>query len=264
MNKTLYAFFIFIILINITGCKAPQNIAYLQNSDSLSEDYINQNAYLYDARIMPKDLLSITVNTTDPGASYLFNLTTPVATTGITTISQPVLQTYLVDNNGQINFPVLGMITLKGLTKRETENKIKELLKTYLKEDPIVTVNFQNYKISVLGEVRSPRTFTIANEKINIFEALAMAGDLTIYGKRENVKIIREDMNGKKTIIPINLNDANLIFSPNYYLQQNDILYVEPNAVVAENARIGPITNLWISAASILLSVASLVVIILK
>ena len=131
-------------------------------------------------------------------------------------------------------------------------------------ENPIVTVRMTNYKISVLGEVNHPGMFTVNNEKINILEALAKAGDLTIYGVRDKIKLIREDATGKKEIHELNLNDANIINSPYYYLQQNDIVYVEPNKVKARNSGVGTTTGLWFSATSILISLTSLMYNILK
>ena len=131
-------------------------------------------------------------------------------------------------------------------------------------ENPIVTVRMINYKISVLGEVSRPGMFTVANEKINILEALAQAGDLTIYGVRDRVQLIRENDNGQKEIHILNLNDANIINSPYYYLQQNDIIYVEPNKVKSQNASVGSMTTLWFSATSILISLTSLLYNILK
>ena len=131
-------------------------------------------------------------------------------------------------------------------------------------ENPVVTVRMSNYKISVLGEVARPGMFTVSNEKINILEALAQAGDLTIYGVRDRVKLIREDRTGQKEIHVVNLNDAELINSPYYYLQQNDIVYVEPNKVKSRNSSIGTSTTLWLSATSILVSLTSLMYNILK
>ena len=177
---------------------------------------------------------------------------------------QPSLQQYLVNNDGEIDFPVLGRIKIGGLTKTEAENLIKTKLKPYLKETPIVNVRMTNYKISVLGEVARPGTFTVNNEKVNVLEALAMAGDMTVYGIRDNVKLIREDMDGRRSIINLNLNDANLIISPYYYLQQNDILYVTPNQTKAKNSEVGSSTGLWLTATSVLVSVASLLVTILR
>ena len=133
-----------------------------------------------------------------------------------------------------------------------------------MKENPIVTVRMVNYKISVIGEVARPGTFTISNEKVNLLEALAMAGDMTVYGLRDNVKLIREDANGKQQIVTLDLNNAETILSPYYWLQQNDIVYITPNKAMARNSDVGNSTSLWFSATSILVSVVSLLVNILK
>ena len=264
-NSVLFLFSL-VILALMGGCASSKKIAYLQGSENMTEGEYAQTTPLYDARIMPKDLLTVVVTTTDPEASRPFNLIMPTVSQGISTGSgtQGQLQTYLVDNNGQINFPVVGMITLKGLTKSEAEDKVKGLLKTYLKEDPVVTVRFVNYKISVIGEVSRPNTFTISNEKVNIFEALAMAGDMTIWGQRDNVKVLREDVEGNKRVIMMDLNDPYVIFHPDFYLQQNDVVYVEPNKVKAKNSEIGSATGLWLSGTSIVISVATLLINVLK
>lgn len=232
---------------------------------------VNQAAQqqpLYDARIMPKDLLSITINTTDPQAAAPFNLTvqTPMnaALTNINTTTQPSLQQYLVNNAGEIDFPVLGRLKVGGLTKNEAEALIREKLQPYLKEQPIVTVRMANYKISVLGEVSHPGTFTVSNEKVNVLEALAMAGDMTVYGLRNNVKLVREDAQGKREIIELDLTKGDIVLSPYFYLQQNDIIYVTPNKTKAKNSDIGTTTTTAISAISILVSIASLLVNVLK
>lgn len=260
MRKIFILIICVLCAVILTNCAGAKKVAYIQGAGEDDMTEYMQATPLYDARIMPKDLLTITVSATDPEAVKPFNLTVPSLTTGTSTYSQPSLQAYLVDNNGQINFPVMGMITLSGLTKREAEMKITDLLGKYLKEPPVVTVNFVNYKISVLGEVARPNTFTIINEKVNIFEALAMAGDMTIYGKRDNVKIIREDENGNQNVIVLDLNDPSVIYSPYYFLQQNDVVYVEPNQTKAKSSEIGSATSLWISGTSILISLAGLLV----
>lgn len=268
MRKLLFLFSVTLATLSFIGCGSSKNVAYLQGSEKLSShDYLKQVAPMYDARIMPKDILTITVTTEDPEASRPFNVTVPVASSSTENTAlntQARLNTYLVDNKGQVSFPVIGMITLKGLTNREAEEKIKGLLKPYIKEEPLVVVKFGNYKIAVLGEVASPGTFIVTQEKINILEALAMAGDMTIYGKRDNVKVIREDAEGNKKIFQLNMNDPYIIFQPDYYLQQNDVVYVEPNKVKAQNAQIGNITSLWMSGISITVSVAALVMNILR
>ncbi len=265
MKNLIKTLFITIIILAMTAsCGSVKNVAYIKNSDSI--DFM-RSAYLYDAQIMPKDILTITVNTVNPEAAAPFNLTVntsldPRATSN----NYSRLQTYLVDNTGCIDFPILGRIEVGGLTKSMCEKKIHDKILPYLNanENPVVTVRMSNYKISVLGEVGRPGMFTVGNEKINIFEALAQAGDLTIYGVRDKVKLIREHSDGHKEIYTLNLNDANIVNSPYYYLQQNDIVYVEPNTVKARNSSIGTSTTLWLTSTSIVISMASLLYNILK
>ncbi len=248
------------------GCTSYKKVPYLQDPEVVNN--YGKEIPLYDAKIMPKDLLSITINTTDPQASAPFNLTvqTPMnaALTNISTTTQPSLQQYLVNNKGEIDFPVLGRLKVGGLTKNQAEDLIREKLTSYLKEAPIVTVRMANYKISVLGEVTRPGTFTVSNEKVNVLEALAMAGDMTVYGVRTNVKLIREDADGKREIKELDLTKSDLVLSPYFYLRQNDILYVTPNKTKAKNSDIGNTTTTVISATSILVSIASLLVNILR
>ena len=251
------------ITLAICSCTSYRQVPYMQNSQELDTSHVMA---LYDARIQPKDMITITVNSENYESAIPYNLTVATIYSSSTryTSSQPTLQTYLVDNDGNIDFPCLGKLHVGGLTKSESEEMIKEQLTTYLKGNFIVNVRMVNYKISVLGEVARPNTYTVSNEKVNVFEALALAGDLTIYGKRDRVKLLREHADGTKEIIALNLNDANLIFSDYYYLQQNDILYVEPNEAKAKNSDIGNSTTLWFSATSILISIANLIYNILK
>ena len=263
-NKNIVMMLLAAVL--LTACGSTKNVAYLKNSNLVD---LSQSQYLYDAKIMPKDVLSITVTTTNPAAAAPFNLSVYSSLSGsanATMYSNHVLQSYLVDNGGNIDFPVIGQLHVGGLTKSECEAMIYGKIKPYMneKENPVVTVRMANYKISVLGEVRSPGMYTVGNEKINILEALAQAGDLTIYGVRDRVKLIREDEHGGKKIYTLNLNDANLITSPYYYLQQNDIVYVEPNKVSARNASIGQSTSLWLTSTGILISLTSLLYSILR
>lgn len=265
MKKLYYYSFVLFLLVTISSCSSTKNVAYIQNSGLVN---LEKSSYLYDARIMPKDQLTITVSTTDPEVAAPFNMTvpTPYSVNQRSTYSQPMLQSYLVDNDGYIAFPIIGIIKVGGLTKSEAEQMIEEKIRPYVSEseDPIVTVRMSSYSISVLGEVARPGSYQVSREKINILEALAQAGDLTIYGVRDKVKLIREDAKGKKEIHTLNLNDANIINSPYYYLQQNDIVYVEPNKVKAQNSSVGSMTTLWFSATSILISLASLLYNILK
>lgn len=254
------------VLFLLASCQSYKKVPYLQDSEIVGQ--VAQQETLYDARIMPKDQLTIMVSCTNPELAAPFNLGV-AGSVGLTAgnlqgTSQSSQQTYLVDNEGNINFPVLGILKVGGLTKKEVEQMIVEKLKPYIKEDPIVTARMVNYKISVLGEVAGPGTFTISNEKVNLLEALAMAGDMTIYGMRNNVKLIREGADGKQQIITLDLNKAETLLSPYYWLQQNDIVYVTPNKVRARNSDIGNSTSLWFSATSVLVSLASILVTIFK
>lgn len=239
----------------LTSCASSKNVTYFKNREALEQA---AKGYLFDARIMPKDVLSIVVNTATPSAALQFNLVTPT--------TQTQIQSYLVDNDGKIQFPVVGELKVGGLTKTEAEQLITKAITPYLaeSENPVVTVRMSSFSISVLGEVNAPGTFTVAREKINVLEALARAGDLTIYGVRNNVTLIREDNEGNKSYHTVNLNDANIVNSPYYYLQQNDIIYVEPNKIKAQNSAIGSSTSIWLSATGILMSVATLLVSIFK
>lgn len=265
MRKNLFFIVFAVLCMTLGGCGSSKQIAYFQNADSLS--YAASKG-LFDAKIMPKDLLTITVSTTDPKAATPFNLsvTNTLNATGYLSTGAGSLQTYLVDNDGFINFPVVGQLKVGGMTKRQCENYIRDKILPYMSktENPIVTVKMASFKVTVAGEVKAPGVFNVDQEKISVIEALARAGDLTIYGKRGNVLLIREDATGEKSVHRLNLNDANLINSPYYYLQQNDYLYVEPNSVQAKNSAIGSSTTIWISVVSILTSVASLVVNVLK
>ena len=265
MKKLFSLTILTLLLMSITSCQSTKNIAYIQNSDSISYD---QSRFLYDAKIMPKDQLTITVNTVNPEASLPYNLLLQNAYSQGRNVSSGggTLMPYLVDNDGYINFPVVGRLKVSGLTKSECENLILDKIRPYMAEteNPVVTVRMSSYSVSVLGEVTRPGSFQVGREKITILEALAQAGDLTIYGVRNKVKLIREDATGKKEIHTMDLTDANIVNSPYYYLQQNDIVYVEPNKVKAQNASVGSMTTLWFSATSILISLTSLIYNILK
>lgn len=266
MKKIIYSALVALTMVlMLSSCGSTKNVAYFQNADSIS---YAASKMLYEAKIMPKDELTITVITTDPKAAIPFNLAVSqtIGTGGQLSSSGGSLQGYLVDNSGNIEFPVVGTLHVGGLTNNQAENLIKSKVKPYLaeQENPIVTVRMGSYHVSVLGEVTKPGVIYAPQEKMSVLEALAQCGDLTIYGKRDNVLLIRQDAEGEKHTYRLNMNDANIINSPYYYLQQNDIIYVEPNKVKAQNSAIGSSTTLWFSAVSILTSIASLVVNILR
>lgn len=249
------------------ACQSYKKVPYLQ--DVALVNSMEQEVQVAGVKVVPKDLLTITVSCSTPELSAPFNLVNSGSNGGLEgkATGQEIvsaLQQYLVDNQGNINFPMLGEIHVGGLTKTEIETLIINRLKIYLKETPLVTVRIVNYRISVLGEVTKPGSFIVSTEKINLLEALAMAGDLTIYGMRDNVKLIRTALDNKKEIITLDLNEAQIVFSPYYQLQQNDIIYVTPNKAKAKNSDVGANTSLWVSSVSILVVIANLLLTILK
>lgn len=265
MKKLVLPILMIVAVLLFDSCGSSEKVAYFQNA---SEINLTESKGLYDAHIRPKDILTITVSTTDPIAARPFNLVvaSPMNESGSLSGYGGNLQTFLVDNEGCINYPILGKIKVGGLTKTDCESMIIERIKPYMSEseNPVVTVKMASYKVTVIGEVQRPGTFPVAQEKINVLEAIAQAGDLTIYGKRENVMLVREKPDGEKEIHRLNLNDANLFNSPYYYLQQNDVIYVEPNRVKAKDSSIAQSTTIWFSFIGIVTSVASLLVNILK
>jgi polysaccharide export outer membrane protein len=264
-RSLVFVFLSLVLLIGVASCNSYKKVPYIQNS----KDYVSAEGsdVFHEPTIQPQDLLDIVVlNPNDPTVSMAYNLIAPsdtYARTGSLT-SQPALRNYMVNAAGEVVLPNVGVVKLGGLTIGEAENLILEKVKGAFSTLPIVTVRFADFKISVLGEVNAPGTFVIKNGKVNVLQALALARDMTIYGMRENVKIIRENENGKKQIVELNLNDASLLDSPYYYLCQNDVLYVTPNESKAKNSDIGSSTSLWFSATSILISLTSLLYNILK
>lgn len=264
-------FLVLFLLPLLTSCANYKEVPYFQNSAQFDG---SQHPYLYDMTIKPKDKLSIFVFSSDKESVVMFNMTdpTPLGTYssqkgGIQmqySIGQ--IHLYLVDNNGDIDFPVVGKIHISGQTIEQANATIKSKIAPYIKEgvDYLVNTNIENFEISVMGEVKRPNTFTISRNKCTVLEALAMAGDMTIYGKRDNVKLLREMDNGEYEVHELDLRDANILNSPYYYMQQRDVLYVEPNVAMAQNAEIGRTRQLWIRGASITISLGSLLYRVLK
>ena len=264
MQKKIFVFISLLSVLFLASCSSYKKVPYLQNSKEWGE--LEQAMVVYEPRIQPHDLLNIVVTNPDnPTASLAYNLVSPSDASKIQTLqSQPTLQNYIVDINGDVVIPNVGKVKLGGMTISEAEQFVLTKVQSSFSSTPVVIVRFVDFKISVLGEVTAPGTFTIKNGKVTILEALALARDLTIYGQRDNVKVVREDDMGRKEIIEVNLNDASLLASPCYYLQQNDVVYVTPNKSKAKNSDIGSSTSLWFSGTSILISLASLLFNILK
>lgn len=233
MKLTVTAFILIAIsFFSITSCTTYKNIPYFTDIPDTTRDTKVQLTGFNSPLIQPDDILAISIVTLDAEANILFNKSSvafPAAGSSTATpIGQQVLTGYLVDKAGFVQLPVVGKIQLQGLTTADARDTIFKKISFYYSE-PSVDVRFANFKITVLGEVNRPATYTAPNEKITLFDALGMAGDLTIFGKRENVMLIRDENDKQKHIIKIDLNSKQLMNSPYFYLKQNDVIYVEPN-----------------------------------
>lgn len=264
MKKLLLSLVVAAMMLLMGSCGSSKDVVYWQNIDSIS---LAASRGLYEAKIMPKDELLITVSTVDPQAAVPFNLamTGTMGAGGSLNGGAGSLITYLVDNDGYINFPVVGRIHVEGLTKPQVEDIVAAKVRPFLAkgENPIVKVRMSSYRVVVIGAIGST-VIPVNQEKMSIVEAIAQAGDLNIQGRRDNILLIREDASGEKHHVRLDMRDANLFNSPYYYLQQNDIIYVEPNNQMTKGASIGPSTSLWFSFIGIATSLTSLIVNILR
>ena len=273
MKKIIYSF---LVLLLITGCKTNQQVVYLQDAGKLITYKDSTVAPIPDATLKIGDLITITVNSAVSESALPFNLpllpsqsansysqsNTPVTPGGAG--NNGTLQNYLVNIKGDIMFPIIGKIHVAGMTKSELSDYIEEqIYPRYIKDIPIITIRYANFKVSVLGEVGKPGICEINNEKVSIFEAIAMAGDLTIYGRRDNILLIRET-NGKRESVRIDLRDKRLIDSPYFFLQQNDILYVQPNNPKSRSSAFGTAEAISLSVVGTLISLTSLIVTLLR
>ncbi len=259
----IWNYMLMCVVVLCTSCASSKKVVYLQDVVPLKQQVIEQK---YEVYIHNDDLLAIMVNSKNPELALPFNMPMVTYQLGSQSAPQQRVLGYLVDTNGDIDFPILGKLHVAGLTRLQLTDLIKQrLIEEDLIKDPIVTVQFLNYKVAVMGEVNRPGSFNISGDRITLLEALSMAGDLTIYGRRDRVAVIREK-DGKRTILFHDLRSADIFNSPCYYLQQNDIVYVEPNKSKAGQSEINQnkSVGVWLSAASILVSIASLIVTLTK
>ena len=263
IQKSLIATAILVIVF-LTSCSTSKdNLTYFSNLGSQTSGTIPSGNY--ELKIIPDDELVITVTSLVPEATAQFNLPmTNIATRSATSpTQQSSLMTYIVDRDGYIMMPVLGKIKVLGMTRWECADYIKkELIKNKYLDDPIVTIEFTNFKVSVLGEVKSPGTYTINGDRLTILQAISLAGDLTLFGQRKNVSVIRENA-GERTIYEVDLTSTSIFQSPAYYIKQNDIIYVEPTDIKKRQSTVDDkalrITSIALSSSSVLVSIATLI-----
>lgn len=266
--KNALAFFVAVMAMSFCSCNSSKDVLYFQ--DLKAGDSVAMAAIPVPVTVRPDDKISIVVNSRDPQLMALFNL--PRVNKQMSTVGQASstnvsngqdVMGYTVDSRGEIDFPVLGKIKVEGKTREEIGTYIKnELIAKNLVKDPIVTVEFMNLCVSVLGEVNSPGRYGIDRDKTTIIDALSMAGDLTINGNRNNVTVLRQDGDVQR-VYAIDLTSGRDIYSsPAYYLQQNDVIYVEPNEMRARQSTVNGNTirsaSFWISITSLVMSIVVL------
>lgn len=250
--------FPFLFLFLFFSCASRKDSVYYQNIDSLAAQ---EKPNSYEIKIQPDDLLMIIVSADDPETAMPFNLSTvSVATASSLNAArgQETMQSYLVDAGGTIDFPVLGKLKVGGKSRTELMQLLETKIAQYIK-NPIINLRLVNFKVSVQGEVNLPGTYPVASDRVTLIEALTMARDLTIYGKRDNILVIRE-VDGVKSYNRVDITKADFIHSPFYYLAQNDVVYVEPNKTRINGAAVGANTGVIISITSLLITVITLIV----
>ena len=258
MKRSFFFRPIILILTSIFvfSCASRKGVAYYQNIDQLPN---LENSASYETHLQPDDLLMIVVMAENPEVAAPSNLPSVVMQSNTEFETQQLrMNSYLIDSNGFIQFPIIGAIKLGGLTRTEAVGKMNQELSKYITK-PSVNLRILNFKITVQGEVTQPGVHNITSERITLAEALSLSGDLTVYGKRENILIIREK-DGKKQATRVDITKADFLNSPYYYLSQNDIVYVEPNKTKVNSSVVGPNTSIVISAVSLIVTIIALTV----
>lgn len=243
----------------LSACSVPKDVAYFQGIDSATAEQIEQMSQTYTARICADDMLTITVTAWDPTVVTPFN--PPAFSYGqqaeVETATNTQLQTYLVDTDGNINFPVLGKIHAEGLTKQQLRDLLQDKIRIYV-ADAMVNVQIINYKVTILGEVARPGRLTVPNERLSILDALGSVGDLSINANRKNILVVR-DNHGKKEFARLDITQPDIFTSPYFYLQQNDLVYVEPNNAKKRNSRYSAAQQYSVTVFSSVLSAISVI-----
>lgn len=253
--RQILRYFSFILFLVFLSCASRKDVAYLQTELSKNSSNDGSKGLSYEIFLQPDDMLQIMVSAENPEVAAPFNLKSEPVEGAMSGQNQG--EGYLIDKNGEINFPQIGKIKLGGLTRLEAIDKIKTLLQGYI-TNPFVHIKVLNFKVSVLGEVKNPGVFPVNGERITLLEALSISGDMTIYGKRKEVLLIRET-NGVKTINKVDITSSDFVNSPNYYLTQNDIVYVEPNKTRVNSSVVGPNVGIWISGLSLAITIIALI-----
>ena len=267
--KKSYLLMLAVIAIILASCGSGKDVPYLIDANKLPQDLLNAAARINDPVLMPGDMLQINVSGPDEEAVKPFNKTEYVSTThniNAGNSQDNSIYYYLVDNNGNIEFPMLGTLHVGGMTLSAMQEHIaSQIYPRYLTVKPGVEARIQNFRVFTLGEVGSPGVVRAPNGRLNLLEALAQSGDLNIKGRRDNIMIVRTNADGSRVVKTVNLNDPKLLVSPDFNLQQNDIIYVEPNASQARSSwSMAPGLSLGLSLLGTIMSVTTFVITLTK
>jgi polysaccharide export outer membrane protein len=266
-HRQPYSVLLVIISVYLGACSTPKNITYFRDiPDTIKQRSVDQSAY-YTPVIQQDDILQVSIQTLDPTATALLNqqntaswpANSNTSNQGSSNAPAGNVSGYLVDKEGYVILPLLGKVSVKGKTTDQVRDDIRNKAAEFYK-DPVVNVRFANFKITVLGEVNRPSSYIMPNEKITLLDAIGMAGDLTIYGKRENVMLVRDNIvTGKKEFVRFNLNDSKTFSSPYFYLHQGDMIYVEPNKSKVTSTDMAQVRRL-----SIMASILTVVIVVVS
>ncbi len=257
-SKSVVKILLISTLFLISSCISRKNVTYLENVSSAKRSTLESVAAFTEPIIQADDILAVSINTIDPQSAAVVNqagTNISVSSSSGSATGREQVSGYLVDKNGEIELSLIGRIKVAGLTTSQA----KELIRTQASRDlknPNVSVRFANFKVSVLGEVNRPTAYSLPNEKVSILDVLSLAGDLTIFGRRDNIMVIR-DVNGKKEFGRLNLNSTEIFNSPYYFLKQNDVVYVEPNT-----AKVSTLNNSTRSVIALAVSLFSTAILI--
>lgn len=255
-KSTLYGLLL-LLSVSISSCVSNKKIAYFQDIQSVDRANLENATKFTEPIIQPDDILSVNIFTLNPQSGAIVNQAASNTVLGggaNTAVAAQQVNGFLVDRNGEVELSLIGKVKVEGLTTYQARELIREKAAAVYKE-PNVQLRFANFKVSVLGEVNAPSAYTLPNEKVTILDALSLAGDLTIYGRRENVLIVR-DNNGKKEFARLDLNSSDIFNSPYYYLRQNDVVYVEPN-----KRKVSASNSAQVQTISVIASVLSVIVV---
>lgn len=250
IHLKLIALLIFVM--SISSCASKKEILYFQDVDLTIKDTISS----FEPKIQKGDLVLINISATNAKAAIPFNLYDVPPGDQVSASGKPLA--YLVDNEGNVNIPVLGEINIEGLSTIELKRMLINKLENYI-TDPVINIRLENFRVSVLGEVNIPGAYEVPNERMSIIEAISLAGDLTIYGERESILLIRTE-NETKQYVTLDITNKDILESPYYYLKQNDIIYVKPNKTRVNASAVGGNTSIIISSISLLLTIVAFII----